>query len=90
LLPGGASVFGAPSGTDRQLRVVTLPADTAASRRLGDFDLDACGVTVASVLRGDATIPNPDKFLILRGGDMVVLFGTAADLERAEAVLLGK
>ena len=90
LLPGGTSVFGVPSGTDKQLRVVTLPRDNIAGRRLGEFALDACGATIASVLRGDDTIPDPNANLFVQGGDTVVLFGTATALDKAEAALLGK
>ena len=87
LLPGGTVSLGVPSGTDRQLLAVALPRDSGACGRLGDFALDR--VVVTAVLRGEETIAAPGGDLSLQGGDTVILAGTSAALDRAQAALLG-
>ena len=47
------------------------------------------GVVVTAVLRGEETIAAPGGDLSLQGGDTVILAGTSAALDRAQAALLG-
>ena len=73
----------------QHLRTVTLPpAAYGVGRTLKDLGLDA-GRVVVNALRRDGIVGrDPDPATLLREGDVVVLFGSAEDLEQAESRLL--
>jgi monovalent cation:H+ antiporter-2, CPA2 family len=71
------------------LRTVTLPpAAYGVGRTLKDLGLDGGDVAVNAVRRDGIVGRDPDPTTLLREGDVVVLFGSAEDLERAESRLL--
>jgi CPA2 family monovalent cation:H+ antiporter-2 len=73
----------------QHLRTVTLPpAAYAVGRTLRDLGLDAGNVMVNALRRDGIVGRDPDPATRLREGDVVVLFGTAEDLEQAESRLL--
>jgi len=73
----------------QHLRTVTLPpAAFGVGRTLKDLGLDGGNVAVNAVRRDGIVGREPDPTTLLREGDVVVLFGTAEDLERAESRLL--
>ena len=64
------------------------PAAYGVGRTLRDLGLDA-GQVVVNALRRDGIVGrDPDPGTLLREGDVLVLFGTSEDLERAESRLL--
>ncbi len=68
--------------------VVVPPGAWAVGRMLGDLRARGVQVTVTGVRRHGILGRNPAESTILRDGDVVVLYGTPEELERAEAVLL--
>ena len=73
----------------QHLRTVNLPpAAYGVGRTLKDLGLDADQVIVNALRRDGIVGRDPDPDTRLREGDVVVLFGTAEDLERAESRLL--
>ena len=73
----------------QHLRTVTLPpAAYGVGRTLKDLGFDSGKVAVNAVRRDGIVGRDPDPTTLLREGDVVVLFGTAEDLERAESRLL--
>ena len=73
----------------QHLRTVTLPpAAYGVGRTLKDLGFDSGDVAVNAVRRDGIVGRDPDPTTLLREGDVVVLFGTAEDLERAESRLL--
>jgi len=73
----------------QHLRTVTLPpAAYGVGRTLKDLGFDSGNVAVNAVRRDGIVGRDPDPTTLLREGDVVVLFGTAEDLERAESRLL--
>lgn len=72
-----------------QLATVKVPETSdAAGRQLQTLNLERFGVVVTGIRR-DGILgrqPNPDTEL--RGGDVLVLFGTPEDLDRAEKEIL--
>ncbi len=72
-----------------ELRAVTLPSGAhATGTRLGGIDLASLGVAVKSLLRDGERGDDPDGETELQGGDILLLEGTAPDLDRAEARLV--
>ena len=72
-----------------QLHALKLPPGArAVGRRLGELELEAHGVAVTAVRRGDIRGPQPDQHTQLQAGDVLVLYGTPENLERARAELL--
>lgn len=70
-----------------RLRPVVLPAAAAvAGRALHELELD--GVVVTALLRGGQRQLHPPADARLQAGDVVVLYGSPVDLDRAERVLL--
>ncbi len=61
----------------------------AVGLRLGELDLERTGADVRAVRRDDAGELAPGGALQLQAGDVVVLFGIAAQVENAERRLLG-
>ncbi len=73
-----------------QLHAVTLPEGAfAVGQQLAELALEEIGVTVTAVRRGGIRGPQPEPDTQLMGGDVLVLYGTPENLERAEGVLLG-
>jgi len=71
------------------LRAVQLPADArAVGRAIGTLDLEAVDVSIPRVQRGGRILERAGEELQLEAGDVVVLAGPAADLDRAEAMLV--
>ena len=80
-----------PNGTllRHHLRTVTLPpAAYGVGRTLRDLGFEAGSVAVNALRRDGIVGRDPDPATQLREGDVVVLFGTPEDLERAESRLL--
>lgn len=72
-----------------QLHTLKLPGGAqAVGRRLGDLGLDRHGVAVTAVRRGGIRGPQPDQDTQLQAGDVLVLYGTPENLERARSELL--
>jgi len=73
----------------QHLRTVTLPpAAYGVGRTLKDLGLDGGKIAVNALRRDGIVGRDPDPTTLLREGDVVVLFGTAEDLEYAESRLL--
>jgi CPA2 family monovalent cation:H+ antiporter-2 len=73
-----------------RLRSVQLASGAAAvGRRLDELDLGRDRVLVTALLRRGQRQLDPPRDTRLEGDDVLVLFGTPEDLERAEARLLG-
>ena len=71
-----------------RLHPVLLPLGSpAVGRALGDLALP--GVVVTALVRNGERQLEPPSGLRLEAGDVVVLFGSAGDVERAEATILG-
>lgn len=77
---------------DRQharLHAVTLPEGSfAVGHNLGQLGLETSGVTVTAVRHHGERTSAPAPELELAAGDVLVLYGTPADLEHAENVVL--
>ena len=78
----------AGEGGMRLHSVLLSPDSWAVGRRLGDVGLEGCGVTVAAVRRRGIRAQAPEPQLVLQAGDVVILRGEQAALERGEAILL--
>jgi CPA2 family monovalent cation:H+ antiporter-2 len=73
-----------------QLETVELSKDArAAGQRLGDLALDEAGILVTAVRREGIVGRSPSPDLVLRAGDVLVLYGKPEDLEHADEILLG-
>ncbi len=71
-----------------RLHPVLLPLGSpAVGRALGELALP--GVVATALVRNGERRLQPPADLRLEAGDVVVLFGSAGDVERAEATLLG-
>ncbi|HEX4050953.1 MAG TPA: cation:proton antiporter [Steroidobacteraceae bacterium] len=78
----------ADSAEERLLSVVLPPGAWAVGRRLDEARAQGAVVTFAALHRQGIVGRDPDAQTLLREGDVVVLYGSPADLEHAEAVLL--
>jgi monovalent cation:H+ antiporter-2, CPA2 family len=71
-----------------RLRPIVLQEDSpAAGRTLADMRLDS--VVVTALARDGKRTLSPSSAMSLAAGDVVVLFGSPEDLQRAETTLLG-
>lgn len=88
--PGEEAIPIEASGQQREhLHAVTLPTGaTAVGRSLAELDLDSIPVTVTAVRHEGVRSVRPTPELVLSNGDVLVLYGTPQDLERAETKLL--
>ncbi len=85
LFPGTDDL--APHGFE--LRAASIPSSArAAGRRLDAVGLDALGVSVTALLRDGERTLDPAGDTVLRAGDVLVLEGSAGELDRAEAHLV--
>ncbi len=62
--------------------------DHAVGHTLGELHLERCGVVVNAIRRDGILGREPDANTVLREHDVLVLFGTPEDLERAEERIL--
>jgi Trk K+ transport system NAD-binding subunit len=73
---------------DPRLKVVKLPADGLAGRRIADLGLrERSGASVIAVERGGELLVDLDPGLRFAPGDGVILFGSEAALRDATAAL---
>jgi CPA2 family monovalent cation:H+ antiporter-2 len=73
-----------------QLETLELIRDArAVGKRLDELGLDEVGITVTAVRREGIVGRSPSPDLVLRAGDVLVLYGKPEDLERADELLLG-
>ncbi len=78
----------AEEGTADELRPVELlPESPAVGRALSELGLE--GVAITAMVRSGQRQLTPPRDTRLETGDVVVLFGSPEDLERAERALLG-
>lgn len=85
LFPGARSAD--PSALE--LRAVTVPEHArAVGRRLADLDLEAQGVSVTALTRGERRFDAPDSGTRILPDDVLVLSGTAPALDEAEVALV--
>jgi CPA2 family monovalent cation:H+ antiporter-2 len=83
-----ALIEAAEEGTADELRPVELlPESPAVGRALSELGLE--GVAITAMVRGGQRQLTPPRDTRLETGDVVVLFGSPEDLERAERALLG-
>ncbi len=72
-----------------ELRTVVLPPSAwSTGRTLGEVRNRGVEVAFTAIRRQGITGRQPDNTLVLREGDVVVIYGTPEALEHAEAVLL--
>ena len=72
-----------------ELRTIVLPPSAwSTGRTLGEIRSRGVEVTFTAIRRLGITGRQPDDTLVLREGDVVVIYGTPEALEHAEAVLL--
>jgi CPA2 family monovalent cation:H+ antiporter-2 len=80
---------GTTAGMRQHLRTVTLPPTAhAVGRSIRDLGLERGSVVITAIRREGIVGRDPDPETRLREGDVLVLFGTAEDLEHAESRLL--
>ena len=73
----------------QHLRTVTLPPTAhAVGRSIRDLGFERGAVVVTAIRREGIVGRDPDPDTRLREGDVLVLFGTAEDLEHGESRLL--
>jgi len=86
---GGSDAGDGPDATQQRLHSVTLPAGAhAIGRTIGSLGLDALGVGVSAVRRRGIRGLSPGTETQMMEGDVLVLIGVPAALERAEGRLL--
>ena len=76
------------SQSERLHSVVLREGAYAIGRTLEQLGLDKHGVVVTAVRRSGIRGPEPEPYTQLRGGDVLILYGTLRGLEAAEAILL--
>lgn len=88
--PGEEAIPIEASGQQRErLHAVTLPKGAAAvGRSIAEQSLEDCSVTITAVRHEGVRSVRPTPELILSENDVLVLYGTPQDLERAETRLL--
>ena len=87
---GATDAAEGPDANQARLRSMTIAAGThAVGKTIGDLGLDEMNVGVSAVRRRGIRGLSPGPETALQEGDVVVLVGGPAELERAEARLLG-
>ncbi len=89
ILPGSfGELMGQDEGDFEQLRPVILQQSAyAVNRRLDELNLKQINVEVVALRRGKSEHLKPHKNIILKAGDIIVLFGNDNNLEKAEKIL---
>ena len=78
-----------PEESRKRLTSITLQTGAfAIGKTLEQLALEKCGVTVHTNRRSDSRSQKPVQGMLLKQGDVLVLFGTPEALEHAEAYLL--
>ncbi len=86
---GGTDEADGPDASQPRLHSVTLPPGAhAIGRTIGSLELDSCGVAVSAVRRRGIRGLSPGPETQVKEGDVLVLLGVPAALERAEGRLL--
>jgi len=86
---GASDAADGPDARQMRLHPVTLPAGAhAVGKTIGVLALEDFGVTVSAVRRRNIRGLAPSAETQMMAGDVVVLLGVPADLERAEGRLL--
>ena len=81
--------LGQPESKSERLHSAVLPLGAyAVGRTLEQLGLDKLDVVVTAVRRGGIRGPQPEPYTELRAGDVLILYGSAHALERAEKYLL--
>ncbi len=81
--------LGQPESQSERLHSVVLPEGAyTVGRTLEQLGLDKLNVVVTAVRRGGIRGPQPEPYTQLRAGDVLILYGNAHALERAEEILL--
>jgi CPA2 family monovalent cation:H+ antiporter-2 len=84
---GHSGLFGEMVERQDRLRTVVLPAQSAnAGQPLQSVMND--GIVVTALVREGVRRLNPEADTVMAGEDILVLFGSADDLDRAERALL--
>ena len=84
---GHGGLFGEMVERQDRLRTVALPARSAnAGQPLASVMND--GIVVTALVREGVRRLNPDAQTLMAGEDILVLFGSPEDLDRAERALL--
>lgn len=80
-----------PAGRFREQLCTVAISENAygVEKTLGELGLDDINVSVTSIRRQNIRVPDPTLDVKLKSGDVLVLFGVAEDLEKAESILLG-
>lgn len=88
--PGEEAIPIEASGQQRErLHAVTLPPGAAAvGKSIAELGLEQCSVTITAVRHEGVRSVRPTPELILSNNDVLVMYGTPQDLERAETRLL--
>lgn len=88
-LGAGANVTHDATRHPQQRHAVKLTTSArSVGRTLADIDLEALGVEVASIRRGENEFEYPSRADELRAGDTLILMGYPEDIEAAEDRLL--
>ena len=78
-----------PADFRKRLTCVTLGNQAyAIGKTLEELEIEKTGVTIQANRRNDSTSKTPTPDMLLKEGDVLVLFGTPEDLEHVEALLL--
>lgn len=79
-----------PDSLRRRLYSVVLTEKAhAIGKTLQSLNLENTGVIVSAIRRGGIRGPQPEPDTELMSGDVLVVYGTMEEIERAEAILLG-
>ncbi len=79
-----------PDSLRRRLYSVVLTENAhAIGKTLQSLNLENTGVMVSAIRRGGIRGPQPEPDTELMSGDVLVVYGTMEEIERAEALLLG-
>ncbi len=74
-----------PAGTSTLHHTIEIPAEGfATGNPISALNLDSLDVSVVSMQRDNERIPHPEETAELHAGDLLILYGTAEALEKAE------
>jgi len=88
VLPGEEAIVTTPGGSVKEHWTIELTeCMRATDHTIEELGLEKLKVTVTAMQRKENRIPNPASDMLLHAGDTLVLFGTPADLEKAEKIV---